>query len=703
MRKIASGILCLILIGISLCACNNNDKSNNNKIIATYMDIGGGGDGNVAIITDENELYMWGDNRSGQIGNGTTKENNKLNKIMSNIKFVDISTGCDGNDSTHVAAITENGDLYMWGDNTWGQVGNGKTSEKKGDVLKPVKVMENVKSVSLGGNTSAAITKDEALYMWGYNNNRELGVETEEHCTFGNISSKPTKVMENVKSVSLGGYGQSAVITKDDCLYTWGNNDYGQLGNGDINHSSEKMLILDNVETINMGGGASGSAITKEGDLYVWGDNSRHQLGIETSEIAGYDNRSVSTTPVKIMENIVCSSIEGSHSAVITEDGELYTWGDNDSGLLGNGTTTDSDTPIKVRDNVESVNANGLCTLIKDTNGDFYMCGLDSHIPFVENEGSTNIYGDNIHSEFVKLNINGKKQKRESKESKSNKSEKQMQENESNYSWILQPTIIADEIIVPDESISPDNRTNARGEAIAKRSEYAIIERNGKYGFIDDKGNELCKICYDTYEVCQCGAVDLQKLDGDGIATEIAYINEKGQIAISKYGCQHGCIPEYALYSPFERKIQSMEDSSSYTGVVSNTFEEYNQVFAFANKGSVVTEFIFDDIVSQIVEPDKARCFAGEKDDVWGYYLLNGKEFLSPQFEGLSNNKFKVYLPTEGYIAVKKDNKCGYYNIVGDEVIPCGEFEAVCPVYEGKAWVKYEGKWGIINMKKTYE
>ena len=209
------------------------------------------------------------------------------------------SSNCDENNNDgklslggnhHSAAIAEDGSLYTWGRNYQGQLGNGT----KTDSLTPIKIMDNVKSVSLGYSHSAAITEDGSLYTWGYNSSSgELGNGTTTD------SLIPIKIMDNVKSVSLGGY-HSAAITEDGSLYTWGWNMDGQLGNG-----------------------------TKTNSL----------------------------TPIKIMDNVKSVSLGDYHSAAITEDGNLYTWGWNDWGQLGNGTTTDSQTPIKITIPVETATA----------------------------------------------------------------------------------------------------------------------------------------------------------------------------------------------------------------------------------------------------------------------------------------------------------------------------------------------------------
>ena len=185
------------------------------------------GENHSAYIDKNGDLYTWGKNSDGRLGDGMTADRYTPTKIMSNVKSVSLG----GN---HSAAITENGDLYTWGYNIYGQLGDGTTTDK----YTPTKIMSNVKSVSLGVDHSAAITEKNDLYTWGLNDVGQLGD--------GTMTDKytPAKIMSNVKSVSLG-RDHSAAITQNGDLYTWGYNFSGLLGNGTTTerHTPTKITI----------------------------------------------------------------------------------------------------------------------------------------------------------------------------------------------------------------------------------------------------------------------------------------------------------------------------------------------------------------------------------------------------------------------------------------------------------------------------
>ena len=279
------------------------------------------GSNHSAAVTKDGDLYMWGSNGGGRLGNGNRTNSYTPIKIMKNVATVSLG-------GIHSAAVTKDGSLYMWGYNGSGQLGNGSTT----DSYTPIKIMENVTAVSLGYYHSAAVTKDGSLYMWGANYYGQLGDGSTTN------SYTPVKIMENVAAVSLG-YNHSAAITKDGSLYMWGNNNCGQLGNGSTTNRSTPVKIMEKVAAVSLGGNHS-ATITKDGGLYTWGDNEYGQLG----------NGSIknSYTPIKIMSNVV-SSAGGSHTIALKNNGTVYNWGDNEYGQLGNGSTSSKASPVAIQ------------------------------------------------------------------------------------------------------------------------------------------------------------------------------------------------------------------------------------------------------------------------------------------------------------------------------------------------------------------
>ena len=338
------------------------------------------GEHHSGAITEDGSLWMWGWNQYGQLGDGTTEEKHTPVKVMENVKMISLG-------ELHSGAIKEDGSLWMWGYDQWGQLGDG-TNDKVKDELTPVKVMEKVKSVSLGDFYSGAIKEDGSLWMWGDNGYGQLGDGTNER------KNIPVKIMENVKNVSFSDV-HSGAIKEDGSLWMWGDNGYGQLGDGtNGTYAARKhspVKVMENVKGISLGNAHSG-AITEDGNLWMWGANGKGQLGDGTTE--------EKHTPVKIMENVKNVNLGVSCSGAITEDGNLWMWGANDKGQLGDGTNEDKNTPVKFMENIKSVNLGAHDSGVIKEDGSLWMWGSNSNGQLGNGTIVDSMYPINITGQF---------------------------------------------------------------------------------------------------------------------------------------------------------------------------------------------------------------------------------------------------------------------------------------------------------------
>ena len=284
------------------------------------------------VNTVKQNLWAWGYNGYGQIGDGTLID--KTSPII-------ISTSNDwrliAGFSYHNLAIKADSTLWAWGQNSNGELGDGTSINKSS----PTKIgtANNWQYVMGGGSYSSfGIQTDGTLWAWGSN-------------TFGNLGdgtyvneSVPTRIgtANNWQTVVAGFYVTVALKT-DGTLWAWGDNYNGEIGDGTTVDKSVPTQIgtANNWQTISKHGDHT-LAIKTDGTLWAWGSNYSGQLGDGTTT-----NRSV-PTQIGTANDWLAISARTSHSIAIKTDGTLWAWGENYNGQLGDGTTTQRNSPTKI-------------------------------------------------------------------------------------------------------------------------------------------------------------------------------------------------------------------------------------------------------------------------------------------------------------------------------------------------------------------
>lgn len=187
--------------------------------------------------------------------------------------------------------------------------------------------MENIAAVSFGGTQAAAIKTDGSLWTWGKSYQGELANWS--------IQSTPTKIMDDVTVVSCG-YWNTAAVKSDGSLWVWGANDGGQLANGELHTfkgSAVPRKVLDNIASVSCGGNHI-AAVTTDGSLWTWGNNETGQLG---NGYAGTntlnDGSSVQLMPAMVTKNVAFTICGHLNTFIIKTDGSV--WGCGRSQCIG--------------------------------------------------------------------------------------------------------------------------------------------------------------------------------------------------------------------------------------------------------------------------------------------------------------------------------------------------------------------------------
>ncbi len=263
------------------------------------------------------------------------------------------------------AVITSNGDLYMWGSNSDGAL----AYETEENCLNPKFVLSDVKYVSTGSYSSAAIKNDDTLWTWGLNTSCQLGDGTDDS------RFTPQQIMSDVVCVDIGS-NVGMAVKNDGSLWAWGMNYHNQISqNMADEYISSPVKIMDGVKKVDVSSRMNCFvAVIKDDDsLWTWGPD----------DISGYQGNGsdvITSIPTKIMDDVLDVSITGSTYIVVKKDNTLWTWGNNSRGQIGDGTRDeDKRSPIKILDDVVAISAGDYhCAAIKK-DGSLWLWGCNDY------------------------------------------------------------------------------------------------------------------------------------------------------------------------------------------------------------------------------------------------------------------------------------------------------------------------------------
>lgn len=312
-------------------------------------------------LKSDGTVWAWGNNDRGQLGDGTTST-----------KFIPVQViGLQGvtaisASSTHSLAVID-GEVWAWGDNYMGSLG----VSTDGNIVNPTPILvsglTNIVSVEAGVRSGFAIDETGNVYAWGYNNYGQLGngqtsVSTTEIFQVQNIPA--------VKQVSAS-LSHALALTENHQVWGWGFNGMRQLG--PATGSSLVMIpfqITGITGAVSVHSGSDCSIVLcADGTVWTWG-------GHDTSITLGLTSNDIVETPTSIpsLTDIVsvATSVSGYHPLAITQDGNLYGWGSNVYGNIDGTATLYNYWPGEIwseENSVTGIVAGGEFSLLKTGDG----------------------------------------------------------------------------------------------------------------------------------------------------------------------------------------------------------------------------------------------------------------------------------------------------------------------------------------------
>ncbi len=346
-------------------------------------------------LTTDGTAYCWGQNGSGQLGDGTTINKLVPTKVSTDIKFVAIASG-----PTHTCAIAVGSLVYCWGTNTAGELGTG-SSTNSSNVPVPVMGGYTFVSIAPGQYSTCGTTASREVYCWGriltiddvYQSVYGIGPKPPtligtgmvavvagidgKYCSvdpaglaycwileYHTFNGPPQPIIKGAVSSSISfttlrvGLGHVCGISTSGPTYCWGENRYGQLGDGTTTDRSAPAQVAGGLSFESLAAGGSyevdddaqksykagfSCGLTTAGKAYCWGSNRLGELGVGSTT-------KFFTTPQAVSGNIPFTGLRagGSHVCGLAVGGAAYCWGSNSTGQFGNGTTTSSLVPTFV-------------------------------------------------------------------------------------------------------------------------------------------------------------------------------------------------------------------------------------------------------------------------------------------------------------------------------------------------------------------
>lgn len=343
-------LIAIIFIGIFVLVFNP-------RLLATTPAVAGGGNHALALKSD-GTVWAWGDNTYGELGDGTTTPSNQPVEVISpgGVALSGIIAVAAG--TTHSLALKNDKTVWAWGDNTWGQLGNAAMGDPTADPTpytaqqqNPVQVhnLTDVVAIAAGRSFSVAVKSDGTVWTWGYNGDGELGN--------GQIGFDPPDGYAGQQDVPVQVMvqGPSGLVSLTGAVSV----SVGAMG-------SHVLVLMD------------------DGSVLTWGLNAYGQLGNGYTNLSSIAVKAVDTNGVAL-SGILSVAAGDQHSLAIKSDHTVLAWGFNFYNGLGNGTTTNSNhaVPVLTSAGVALTGINAIAageghSLAVDSNGKAWAFGFGS-------------------------------------------------------------------------------------------------------------------------------------------------------------------------------------------------------------------------------------------------------------------------------------------------------------------------------------
>jgi alpha-tubulin suppressor-like RCC1 family protein len=326
-----------------------------------------GGGTHTVVVTPDGNVWAWGANSSGQLGDGTTSAKTTPTQITSMTDMIAVAAG-----ASHTLALRDDGTVWAWGYSGYGQIGDGFTSNR----ASPVQLaLTDIVAIAAGEYHSVALEADGTVWTWGRNHLGQLGDGTTTN------SSSPVVIgtLSGITAIAAG-TSHTLVLKSDDTVWGFGQNTSRQLGDGSTTNRSTPVQMQNVSAAVAISAGNLHSVVLKsDGTLMASGGNSNGQLGI------GSASSQTAPVAVTVLTNVTAIAAGNNHTLARKNDGTVWSWGQNSNGQIGDGTTTNRIAPAAI---------SGLTSIA------LVEVGPDNHNIVVSADGTVWVWGSNASSKL---------------------------------------------------------------------------------------------------------------------------------------------------------------------------------------------------------------------------------------------------------------------------------------------------------------
>ncbi|MGH7568126.1 MAG: RCC1 domain-containing protein [Gemmatimonadales bacterium] len=351
------------MLGLAVGACGVSDPAFDPPPVEAPFVAVDAGVLHTCALTTTNRVYCWGWNDDGQVGDGSRSNRRYPSRVAGSATYASVTAG-----GGHTCAVTTGGAPQCWGLNFTGQLGDGSTTRRTTPVV--VSGGLTLTTLDAGGTYSCGlIVADSTAWCWGWGGTGQLGDGARSAA-----QPTPVAVLGGRKYTAVsGGTQHTCGLAADSTAWCWGDNGFGQLGNGTLADTTQPVLVSGGLKLIAITTGYFHTcALAPNGDAFCWGDNSTGQLG--DTLVVGSSN-----TPRLVLggQSFAAITAGAVHTCGITVGGAGYCWGSGASGQLGSQPAALCGTTAGLQEctRVPALISGGL-SFVRISGGTRHSCGL---------------------------------------------------------------------------------------------------------------------------------------------------------------------------------------------------------------------------------------------------------------------------------------------------------------------------------------